>query len=183
MADNLTVKRERVVEIVKQEGPLLPIVISKKMDMDTTFSGAILSEMVSTKMLSITTVKVGGSPFYYLPGDEEKLEALIEHLNEKDQETANLLRDKKVLRDRDLTPLQRVSLRQIKDYAKQVRVTVNGQDDLFWRWFLVNESGVRDLIRVYLEEKEPATSPTDSNSRKSNSGNSTTTRSTRKSKY
>ena len=154
MGDNLTVKREKVIEIVKKEGPLLPISISKKLEINTTFSGAILSELVNSKLINITTVKVGGSPFYYYPGDERKLESLIVHLNGKDQETVQLLKEKEILRDRDLSPLQRVSLRQVKDYAKQVRVTIDNQDDLFWKWFLLRDDKVKELIGNYLDKKE-----------------------------
>ena len=154
MGDNLTVKREKVIEIVKKEGPLLPINISKKLEINTTFSGAILSELVNSKLLNITTVKIGGSPFYYSPGDERKLESLIVHLNGKDQETVQLLKENGILRDRDLSPLQRVSLRQVKDYAKQVRVTIDNQDDLFWKWFLLRDDKVKELIGNYLDKKE-----------------------------
>ena len=151
MEDALTVKRDQIVSIVKEEGPLLPIIISKKLEVDTTYSGAMLSEMVASKLLKLTSVKSGGSPFYYLDGQEEKLQELIQHLNSKDQDTANLLKEKKILKDRDLSPLQRVSLREIKDYAKQVNVKIDGQNNLFWRWYLLEEGEVKGLITKYLE--------------------------------
>jgi len=154
---SLAAKRDRVVEIVKRDGPLLPIAIAKRLELDTTFSAAILSELVDNKLLMITNVKYGGSPFYYAPGQESKLKDLIKHLNEKDRETAQLLMEKKILRDRDLNTLYRFSLRQIKDFAKSVRIIMNNETDMFWKWHLVNDDEVKKLINDYFESKLPKT--------------------------
>lgn len=155
MPENLASKRDRVVEIVKAEGPLLPITIAKKLDLSTTFASAILSELVDNKMLKITNVKYGGSPFYYTDGQESKLQNLMKHLNQKDLGTAELLRNKKILRDRDLDTLQRFGLRQMKDFAKPVTITVNSENHLFWKWYLAEDNDVRNLINEYLEAHLP----------------------------
>jgi len=152
MEDTLTIKRDKIIEIVKEKGPLLPMVVMKELELDSTYAGAMLSEMVSNKMLNITKVKRGGSPFYYLEGQEEKLEGLIGNLNEKDQQTVELLKKKGILRDKALSPLQRFSLRQIKDYAKEVQVKSGNEVDLFWRWYLLEEVKVKTLITEYLKE-------------------------------
>ena len=144
-------KRDKIKEIVRNEGPLLPAFIGRKLGIDLTFAAAMLSEMVDNKALLLTNVKCGGSPFYYLQGQEEKLQELTKYLNEKDRETSELLKEKKVLRDIDLSPLQRVSLRQIKDYAKQVQVRLEGRDEIFWRWYLTNEEETKRLITEYLQ--------------------------------
>ena len=157
MAESLVAKRDRVVNIVRSEGPLLPVTVAKKLDLNITFASAILSELVDNKSLKITSVKYGGSPFYYLEGQEFKLQSLMKHLNSKDIETAELLRNKKVLRDRDLDTLQRFGLRQIKDFAKPVSVNVNNETHLFWKWYLAGDKDVRDSINEYLEAHLPRT--------------------------
>lgn len=155
MPNNLSSKRDRAIEIVKAEGPLLPITISKKLDINTTFSSAILSELVDNKVLMITNVKCGGSPFYYVKGQEPKLPELMKHLNEKDMSTAELLRKEKILRDRDLDNLKRFGLRQMKDFAVPVKVTANNNTDLFWKWYLADDEEVNGLIGKYLEARMP----------------------------
>ena len=155
MPENLAAKRDRVISIVRAEGPLLPITIAKKLDLSTTFASAILSELVDNKVLMITNVKYGGSPFYYIEGQESKLQSLTKHLNQKDRETAELLKDKKILYDRDLGTLQRFGLRQIKDFAKPAMVTANNETYLFWKWYLVEDEEVRGLINEYLEAHLP----------------------------
>src|SRR3989344_4001891 len=105
MAESLVAKRDRVVGIVNANGPLLPVTLAKKLDLNITFASAILSELVDNKTLMITSVKSGGSPFYYVGGQEAKLELLMKYLNAKDKETAELLMKGKILRDRDLNTL------------------------------------------------------------------------------
>ena len=155
MPESLVTKKERVVGIVKAYGPLLPVTLAKKLDLNITFASAILSELVDNKTLMITSVKSGGSPFYYIQGQENKLQDLMKYLNGKDKDTAELLKKEKVLRDRDLDNLKRFGLRQIKDFAKPVNVTVNNQTDLFWRWYLANDDEVKNLINEYLEAHLP----------------------------
>ncbi len=156
MPDNLITKRDRVVDIVKSEGPLLPISIAKRLSLNTTFASAILSELVDNKVLMITNVKCGGSPFYYVKGQEQKLQELMKYLNDKDRNTAELLKKEKILRDHDLDTLKRFGLRQIKDFAMPVKVTANNNTDLFWKWYLAEDNEVNDLIGKYLEAITPS---------------------------
>ena len=155
MVDSLTVKRDKIVGIVKTDGPLLPVVIAKRLDLNITFAAAMLSELVANNFILITNVKFGGSPFYYLKGQEEKLKDLMKHLNGKDRDTAQLLMEKKILKDRDLMPLQRVSLRQIKDYAKQITVRSDGKEDIFWKWYLTDDEEAKKLITIDMENRAP----------------------------
>ena len=54
---------------------------------DTVIVSAMLGELVSSKKLLMSEMKVGRSRLYYVSGDEEKLENFSQHLNEKDKET------------------------------------------------------------------------------------------------
>ena len=81
MANDLSDKRESVLEIVKFKGPLLPVQIAKDIGTNIMFAGAMLSELVSNGKIKITNVKMGGSPLYYTDNQIEKLQDLIKHLN------------------------------------------------------------------------------------------------------
>ncbi|MBI2508256.1 hypothetical protein HYV89_04865 [Candidatus Woesearchaeota archaeon] len=151
MAESLVSKKERAVGIVKAYGPLLPVTLAKKLDLNITFASAILSELVDNKSLVLTSVKSGGSPFYYVQGQENKLQDLMKYLNGKDKDTAELLKKEKILRDRDLDNLKRFGLRQMKDFAAPIKVTVNNETDLFWKWYLADDKEVNELIGKYLE--------------------------------
>src|SRR3989344_2376434 len=155
MTNDLSDKRESVLEIVKFKGPLLPVQIAKDIGTNIMFAGALLSELVSNGKIRITNVKVGGSPLYYTDNQIEKLQDLIKHLNEKDRQTALLLKEKKILRDNECTPLQRVSLREIKDFAKPLQAKENEQVELFWKWYLVSDEEAKGLIEEIMKEYKP----------------------------
>ena len=138
---------EKVLQIVKVKGPVLPITITKDLKTNTIFAAAQLSTLVDKKRLKITKVKKGGSPFYYAEGQEQKLENLSEFLNKKDQQTFSLLKEKKILKDSEQTPLVRAGLRTIKDYAKPLHVTFNGKKELFWKYYLLPDEEATQLLK------------------------------------
>jgi hypothetical protein len=118
-----------------QDGPTLPIKIARKVGGDTMIIGAILSTLISSGDVAVSSLKIGGSPLYFIPGQEEKLEGFIDHLNEKDQKTFKLLKEKKILSDSEQDPLIRVSLRAIKDFAKSFEIDNSGKKEVFWRFY------------------------------------------------
>lgn len=153
MVVDLNNKRERVLEIVKRKGPLLPVRVAKEIDTDIMFAGALLSELISGGKIKITSVKIGGSPLYYIEEQKRKLQEFIKNLNEKDQKTVALLKEKRILRDIDCDSLQRVSLREIKDFAKPIQVKEDDKIELFWKWYLVDDEVAKELIREFIGKK------------------------------
>ena len=53
---------------------MVPNDIKKVLGGDTIILGAMLAELSSRKLVSITHAKRGGSPFYYIPENLELLE-------------------------------------------------------------------------------------------------------------
>jgi len=148
-------KEERIVEFMRREGPVLPHKLAKFLGTDMIITGAHLSELSSKKVVLVTSMKVGGgSPVYYLPGQEEKLQRFYDELNGKDKATFDLLKEKKILRDKDLDALTRVSLRNIKDFAKPLEVSLNGEKEVFWKWYLVKNEEAGILIKEKLAPKK-----------------------------
>jgi hypothetical protein len=142
--------KEEILNIVKREGPLLPSQLAKEINTNILFASAILSELVDKKHLILTNVKKGGSPFYYVKGQENKLEALSEFLGGKPREIFDLLKEKKVLRDKTAQPWQRVALREIKDFAIPLNVGVSGEYEIFWKYFLAGNDETKLLIKESL---------------------------------
>ena len=103
-------KRDMILELVRQKGPIIPSDIMQDVQENTTLIGAYLSELVSSKIVQITHAKIGGSPAYFMPSQREKLSRLREHLNEKDQQAYDKLEKRKILRDMIQTPLERYFL-------------------------------------------------------------------------
>lgn len=151
--------RDKILQIIRIRGPVIPVQVKGAINKDILMSSAMLSELVSKNLLKVSNLKIGGSPLYYLPGQENRLQSFSNKLNEKDKRTYDLLQQKKVLRDKELDPLTRVSLRQIKDFAKPLEVSFGEEKEIFWKWYLTsdNEAGsmIKDVVGVKKEVPIP----------------------------
>ena len=72
---------EKIINILRIRGPSLPIQIAKELSMNSLFISAFLSELADSKRIKVSSLKVGGSPLYYLIGQEEKLENFYKYLH------------------------------------------------------------------------------------------------------
>lgn len=150
---------QRVLEIVRQRGPLVPAQVSVEVGTSSLIVSAMLSELASLRQVRISSVKVGGSPLYYTPGQEEKLQRYVKYLHEKEVKAYELLKSKLVLQDDTLDSVTRVALRQIKDFAMPLNVqTPDGGVKLFWKWYMLSNGEAEPYINDILErgKKEKA---------------------------
>lgn len=140
----------KILEYVRLRGPVIPVQISKQIGSNILFAGAVLSELLANGKIKISTAKIGGSPLYYFPGQEPRLTMLYSYLHQREKQAYDLLKEKQVLRDKELEPVQRVALREIKDFAYPIQIN----DEIFWRWYLINEDDAFNLIKQNYEEKK-----------------------------
>ena len=143
--------RERIVESVKAKGPVLPVQISKEIGSNILMASAHLAELTASNRLKISTIKVGGSPLYYLPGQEAMLQKFAGNMNDKEKKAFDLLNEQKVLRDSEQEPVIRVALREIKDFAVPLNVTHNSNKEVFWKWYLAGNEEAESLIKQKLQ--------------------------------
>ncbi len=148
------VDREELLGIIRQKGPVLPVQISKEIGTSILFASAMLSELVSAKLIKVSTVKIGGSPIYYLPEHASRLQDFSKHLPGKEQEAYNLLKEKKVLRDTAQEPAIRVALKNMKDFAWPLNATINSSKELFWKWYMTGNEEATSIIKQILGIKE-----------------------------
>ena len=84
--------RSKVLSLVQVNGPILPVKISKIINQNILFTSAILSELIDRKQVLLSKAKVGGSPVYYIKGQEERLQMLYDHLENALKKTCWVLR-------------------------------------------------------------------------------------------
>lgn len=150
------ISREEVLNIVRNRSPIIPNEIKKVLKQgDTMLLGAMLSELASKGLVKVSNTKMGGSPFYYDPTKPETLERAADYLNEKDRRTFQLLKEKKVLRDSNQEALIRVSLRNIKDFARLLNVSTTQGEMIFWKYYLVSDEEAEQLIGKQLQATMP----------------------------
>ena len=144
--------RTKVLSYTERFGPVLPIQISKELNTNLIFAGAILSELVEKKSLLISNVKKGSSPFYFIKGQEEKLQNLAVYLGSKEKEIHDLIKENLVLQDNNLEAWQRVAIRGIKDFAVKIEYSHKDNLYIFWRWYLLSEEEALKIIKDGLSE-------------------------------
>ncbi|MBI2142652.1 hypothetical protein HYU15_04175, partial [Candidatus Woesearchaeota archaeon] len=140
-------EQEKILGLIKERGPIIPSQIAKDLGTNILLASAILSELASRKLIGI---KVGGSPLYYMAGQEEKLQEYMDKLHDKEKAACEMLRDKKVLRDSSLDPVARVALRQCRDFAKPLEVTLGREKEIFWKWYMLPTESVEPIIKKEL---------------------------------
>ncbi len=146
--------REKIINFIKSTGPVLPVQVSKFLNTNIIFAGAMLSELTANKHVIVTNTKKGGSPFYYLRGQESKLTSLGEYLHGREKEAFDFIKDKKVVKDTDILPWQRIALRAIKDFSIAIEVEFQGNKELFWKWYLASDEEINNSISEILNIKE-----------------------------
>lgn len=141
---------ERIIKIITEKGPSLPINIAKDLEMSSLFTSAFLSELANQKRIKVSNLKVGGSPLYFLEGQEEKLEPYYKYFHSREADAFLSLREKQVLKDSEQEPAIRVALRSIKDFAREF----NFNNEIYWHYILIPESQAREMIQPKKEEVE-----------------------------
>lgn len=152
---DINLLKDKILNYVKTNGPVLPVHISKQVNTNLILSGAILSELASRNLIFISNAKIGGSPVYYTKEQESKLPGLLyDHLKSKEKEVYVLLNKERVLKDNKLEPAHRIAIRSLKDFAIPLNVIQNNNTELFWKYYMVNEQEAKNTIHELLKKSE-----------------------------
>jgi hypothetical protein len=152
--NQLNRQKERMLNWMKVNGPSLPVQLAKAIGVSPLFASAFLSELKGEGKVKISRMRVGSSPLYYLEGQEEQLEKFIQHFESREREAFSLLKESRILEDSIQSPVVRVALRSIRDFAIPVKINVGGEMKLFWRYFNVLESEVGGIVRKGKKESK-----------------------------
>jgi len=129
---------EQIINVLDKRGPSLPIKLSKEIGMSSLFISAFLSELTNEKRIKVSHLKVGGSPLYFLDGQEKQLEQFYKFLHPREAKAFLSLRKNKILKDSEQDPAMRVALRSIRDFS----IGSKKDDEIYWRYFSVPESEI-----------------------------------------
>lgn len=141
----------KIIKILEDKGPSLPIQIAKEIGMSSLFISAFLSEMVNQKRVKMSHLKVGSAKLYLLPHQDILLEKFAQYLNPKEAEALILLKEKKLLKDSEQEPSIRVALRSIRDFA----IGFKKDGEIFWRYVSLTEQEAIEIINKSKKIQEP----------------------------
>ena len=142
-------KKEKIISFLKTNGPSLPVRIAKAIEMDPVFASAITSELINSRQIKTSHIKIGSSPLYLLQGQEEKLEECTDNLKPIEKSTFLKLKENKLIVDEKEEPAIRVALRNIKDFA----IPFKFQEKIMWKYAFTPNKEIEKLL--YPPKKEP----------------------------
>ena len=142
--------KNKIISIIEQKGPTLPVHIAKEINQNILFTSVFLSELLSEKKIKTTNMKVGSSPIYFLSKQENQLEQYAIHLKSKEKDAFELLKEKQILQDKTQEPAIRVALRAIKDFA----IPFEKNNELYWKYLTANEKEFVEEEKENSQEKK-----------------------------
>lgn len=154
------IARSQILGIVEKKGPVSPRDISRDTGENLLMVSAMLSELVSSKKIKLTYMKIGSSPLYYIDGQETKFQDFADKLSSERRGIFSKIKKEKLLKDSSLSPQDRVSVREIKDFAFPVIITLKDKKELFWKWYLASTEEVHDIIKQrFVPQMSPVEKP------------------------
>lgn len=146
---NTEVIKSKVLSFIERNGPSLPMQIAKELGMNSIFASAFLSELLDSKKIKTSSVRVGGTYLYLIPGQEAQLEKFHNYLHPKEVEAYEKLKQNRVLKDSEQDPAIRVALRAIKDFA----FSFKNDEEIYWRYLTTTEQEIRDLFSKPIKQE------------------------------
>ena len=80
--------KQKILDLIKQLGPMLPVEISSKIGVDSFMAKAFLMELVEEGKISQSKEKLAESPMYYLLGQERQVVMKMENIKQQHSKTA-----------------------------------------------------------------------------------------------
>ncbi len=156
--------QDQILNFLKTSGPTLPAKVAKTIKSEVLIASAHLADLVSQGKVKLSFLKVGGSPLYFLSGQEYQLYDFVQgNVNPKDLAILDELKAKKILREENLELLAKVALRNLKDFAIPLQVRFKDQTELFWKWHLLPDEETNKLIaNILTPPTEPQQQPAES---------------------
>jgi len=147
--------KNKILSVLRTRGPTLPVHIAKETNLSMIFASAFLSELVNNHEAKMSIMRVGGSPVYFLKEHQNQLENFSNYLPGKEREAYSMLKEKKLLEDRDLEPAIRVAIRNIKDFAYPLILNLPEGQRTFWRFSSFLEEEAKKMIETIVEGEKP----------------------------
>ncbi len=148
---NVNQVKSQIINLLDQNGPSLPIRISREIKLSPVFTSAILSELVNERKVKLSSLKIGSSPLYLIPGQEKKLEAFSDELTGIEKTAFLKLKQNKILKDKEQEPALRVALRNLKDFATPLKYN----NEIIWKYSFIPTFEIEQILQNSNNEKEP----------------------------
>lgn len=135
-------KKKKIISFLEANGPSLPVRIAKITELDPLLTSAILSELIDSKQVKTSKIRIGSSPLYLLQGQEQMLEEHTSNFKPIEKEAYLKLKENELLVDENESPSIRVALRNIRDFA----TPFNFQEKIMWKYAFTPDERIKELL-------------------------------------
>ena len=151
---------DKVFEIVRQKGPVLPVEIATKLGVDSFIANAYLSQLSEAGKIKIGTERVGNSFLYFMPGQENAANLRTKTLLQQGKKTAKTFQKETApvspgvaeKRDAFAKRLKEIEEREEKEKRKvEVKAPMSEREDFLER--------VKQAITPFLTPKQEEPQP------------------------
>ena len=156
-------KEEKILEFVRRRGPVLPIQVSKEFGIESFLSSAILSSLKNSKKIQQSFRKVGSSPLYYTPEQEQRARNILyEELGELEKKALARLKELKIAFKDELYPQERVLLSELRDFVSYLRIEKDNEEIFCWKHYSVSDEEFEKMLAEKLGETKEEPVPIES---------------------
>jgi len=114
---------DKVVQLLKEKGPLMPVEISNNVGYDSFVMRAVLLELINQGLIKRSKRPIGSSLIYYLPEHENKMRELIYNdLGIPQKKVLHHLREIGRVDANHLTPHERAFINELADFLKVEKI-------------------------------------------------------------
>lgn len=114
---------DKVVQLLKENGPLMPVEISTKVGYDSFVMRAVLLELINQGLIKRSKRPIGSSLIYYVPEHENKMRELIYNdLGIPQKKVLHHLRELGQVNASHLTPHERAFVNELADFLKVEKI-------------------------------------------------------------
>ncbi len=147
-------KEEEVFNYVVSHGPCTPTDVSKALGMSSILSSAILASLASNNYIKMTKMKYGSSQLYYYKGQEEKVRSILYSiLSPLQKKVIERLKRERIILDENVSPQERLFLRELPDFAGYLEVSVDSLNKRIWCYWNVTNDEIKEFFEKRRKEK------------------------------
>ena len=147
--------KDNLLRFVVDKKFVTPTNVSEKFETSTMIASAALSELSKSKLVGITNLKLGASPYYY---DIKQPECLAEigdkHLKSHEQSIFLKLKNQQIVNDGALPIPEKLAAERLKDFSIPLEIEFDSKKYKFWIWYLRDLGETRTQIMTALSGDE-----------------------------
>jgi hypothetical protein len=147
--------KDNILRFIREQRYVTPTTIAENFDTSTMIASAALSELSKDKLVYITNVKLGSTPYYYDPNQKESLIEIGEaQFSKYEKQIFEKLKEQQIINHGALSIQEQLAIQNIKDFAYPLDIEYNGEYMKFWVWYLRDLKETKKQILEVLKEKE-----------------------------